>query len=325
MSRNPRLQTMTAVIVGGVLFLASCGTGSGTDRTEVQHQAQAPMRPEPEQPDVVAKETLDEFLLLDDARAVRARYERRHFLLENAIEECMLDNGFAYLKLPPEPADPEDLRSPLELARTSGFGVTDNYLAVERADTPTQAAPRFSSTDVPFIDPNTRYIESLDETSREAFFRQLKICVDSANEMVLGPIEDQRRVVSEIVGESKERMTADPEYLDAEKRLSSCMSVATGLPIDDPAEAHGAAVEQFAEMAQSMHSEGDHEGLRELRVEEISMAVAMTECSASFEQEIAPIVRMYESRMIAANRSEFELLRDAQDAVLPSQEIPADS
>jgi len=245
-------------------------------------------------------QTMEEFLGLDDASAVRQRDLQQHNELEILTQECMREQGFEYTRVPPPQPSPDDDISPQEYARTLGFGVAAMYLGLD--DTGALKEPR---------DPNGTYIESLDATERTRFFEVHARCVNRANGAVLGPIEAAREAVQPFLDAGREQMAADSEYVAALDEWRICLRSTTEIQAASMDDVRAYVAIELMPLGARLAKEHDVEGLRDLLQREIELATAASVCGTAFHEKISPLISKYEGEMLRAHPDEFNRLLEA--------------
>jgi len=241
-----------------------------------------------------AGQTLEEFLVLNDAAAVRARDLRRHDAIQTRIEKCLEEAGYAYTPVPMEGPSAADTVSPAELARTVGYGVAAGYLE-----------PGKPMADAIPADPNVAYIEALSPSDHSRYLDLHGRCSNEAYESINAPLNAALAAVEPIMVATNQRLADDQGSRSAMNDWSTCIRKATGIEASTHDEFKAKVFEKLVPRAQSLASAGDTAGLRRLQQEEIRMATGSSDCERARRERVAPLVRAYESAMLSAHPKEF--------------------
>jgi len=179
-----------ALVLAAALLFAACGTGATTDSTSapVDAAAQATTLP-PET--TTTTEAPKELTLADflpgwgtsaedfDPEAEQERFQAEQVQMQEAIADCMADEGFEYIPFVPDegdfffaPFEDED-----DFVETLGFGIStwilnDPYLNGDISEEEPKIGALFGREfEDPFAnDPNNEIVEGLTEAEREEYY-----------------------------------------------------------------------------------------------------------------------------------------------------------
>jgi len=259
--------------------------------------------------------SIGDALGLPDEQAFRER-ERD---VQEAIRQCMADEGFDYVPVDPSEMNIElagpGIRPDAEFRRQYGYGVTTRLDRTGEGDD---------------TDPNAAIREALSDTDREAYDRALHgdlaagvggdgevfIQVGPGGEMsgteAGTPVEPEDagcfgKAQSEVGGddafnpeigrqlmEMEERIQSDARMVAALEAWSSCMREA-GFEYDSPRDIHGDLFERLQALRgpddEHGRPTGDEAGLARLQDEELAIAAADDECWAEHLRDVEEEVR----------------------------------
>jgi hypothetical protein len=244
--------------------------------------------------------TVAEYLGYEDAVLSREREMRLHDRVESELKSCMGESGQPYSEMPFDALPPLDQTSPAEYAASEGFGVVASSLAALE-----QAAPE---DDQSIADPNFDYVQSLSETDRTTYFETLVRCAEVANEATFGPIRRAREAVAPYLEASAEAMQVDARYVEAYAEWGACVSSVTETEIDDPSDLQKYVESNFALVAADLSAQADVTALRALQEREIAVASAIQSCDTALATRLDPLVREYESTLLAEHTGLFDAL-----------------
>lgn len=135
--------------------------------------------------------------------------------------ECMGREGFEYSPVHVQEVDPALISGNTTIrARGQGFGITQNFEDPEWVI-------RNILAPLGVQDPNSVYIESLDEQTRVEYFERFRMCDEKAAEEAFGDtgyqIDD---TLLRTLEDLEEQIQADPRIVDAIEEWQSCMASA---------------------------------------------------------------------------------------------------
>lgn len=315
-----------AVALAAALMLVGCGDG-GEDEAE-------------------ADEGLQDFLGLpdysEDQEAMEARFAEQHREREEAIAECMAEQGFEYVpsEQPTMSASshPRQEMSEEEFREEYGFGLS----TLDMEDTAVEEDME--------ADPNHEIQEEMDEAERQAYQEALHGEQPDPDEDGVAEWEpggcqaeaqdsgqDTAQRLSDELGdelrEMGERAQADPRIREAEEGYLACMGDA-GWDFSERHEAHQHIADQMNELRQEAFEEmpefdpteepdeepppqpePDPDKLADLQAEELEVAQAEWDCisehfgeDGELEQEV---YAEYEREFIEEHRDVLEDIRDS--------------
>ncbi len=305
-----------AVVAAAALALTGCGSDDDGDAT--------------------SPESLAGFLGGDmDQEQLMAQAQAEQREIEEAIAECMAEEGFEYI-----PSDLGDLPASFELREELS---EEEFRAEYGYGISTLDAELFMGPDAA-DDPNLAIQEEMDDAEREAYERALSGEMaefdpdGDPDEMVFEPGGCQGEAFDEVQGERmevfqelqpafmelEERIQSDPRVVEAEQEWQACMQEA-GYDFTERFEPQGEIFEALNELqeqafgaldpgeidpAQPPQPELDPDALAELQERELELAAAEGACTDEHLAEVDEEIRQeYEADFIEEHRELLEQVR----------------
>lgn len=222
-------------------------------------------------------------------------FDRRQMFMaeQEAAAVCMARQGFDYIAYYPAGSDDSELPietlaelPPAGYAEEHGFGLADQLENQKRAVDD---------------DPNIPVVEALNPSDQAAYRDALYGhaeggappqggCLQPPNEQYLNVTIQSR----DLRIEARERLLADPEYVELEGDWSRCMAT-HGYDLQNR---HTSILEYFAPQMEALFAEWDVAGVVALRHAEIEVALVDVECLDAIDAKLRDLAARHEQRLL---------------------------
>jgi len=251
--------------------------------------------PPREAPDRAAFERqIDMMLGLVPQDEVEAFYEQQNVEYERRIADCMIEAGFEYN--PQNSGGVAVETGGVEWAQQWGFGM---FTSMDPENNP------WMSEANEWTDPNGDYLNSLSEAQQNAFWAQQSRCYENTSwddgSGNLWSNSDFSRVMEDFWTDVQN----DPKILAVERGWADCMDEA-GHPYptqeavweDWYSESQNEKQMRFYESEAWLDTSPDHEEWQRLVDEEISLAVAVAECSEPIQATYEEVMQSHRAGLL---------------------------